>query len=79
MQIIKVLLQKVFQTIQNLTKNALPKYYKNPSNHKEFYINVFDVKNNSGWNVSLQTNYSAIAYNIGTGAQANEILKQTCN
>ena len=65
MQIIKVLLQKVFQTIQNLTKN--------------FYINVFDVKNNSGWNVSLQTNYSTIAYNIGTGAQANEISKQTCN
>ena len=62
----------------------MPTYSKNASNskftqsnHKDFCINITDKKNNSHWNVSLQTNDCVITYKIYTGAQVNVISKQT--
>ena len=62
----------------------MPKYSKCPNNskftqsdHKEFCINITEKKNNSDWNVSLETNDCVITYKIYAGAQADVILKQT--
>ena len=76
--------QTVLNRTENLNKNAVPKYSKSPNNskftqsdHKEFCINITEKKNNSDWNVSLETNDCVITYKIYTGAQADVILKQT--
>ena len=43
---------------------------------RDIYIDVTDKKNNSDWNVSLETNDYVITYKIDTWAQANVISKQ---
>ena len=44
---------------------------------RDIYIDVTDKKDNSDWNVSLQTNDCIITYKTDTGAQVNVISKQT--